>query len=312
MKQRIGTIERSRGRWDVILPALGIGPLFLRNRHGPCPLCGGRDRFRWDNREGSGSYFCGGCGPGTGFTLAQKMLKADFATTARRIDEVIGPDAALAPPVDQKAEVAGRRLAAIERVLDEATDDGIVAGYLASRGLPAGRSTALRGHPRLAYFDEQRRLVGRFPAVVAPVRGADGSLQSAHRIYVADTIPKGERKRLMPAVSTISGGAARLFPATDRLAVAEGIETALAVYEIAGGVPAWATISAGGLEAFVPPEGVTELHVYADNDANYRGQRAAFELAQRLSRSGINVQVRVPPDSGTDWLDVLASWGVAA
>ena len=40
----------AKGRWKEILPALGIDPKFLQNRHGPCPICGGDDRFRWDDR----------------------------------------------------------------------------------------------------------------------------------------------------------------------------------------------------------------------------------------------------------------------
>jgi hypothetical protein len=47
------------------------------------------------------------------------------------------------------------------------------------------------------------------------------------------------------------------------------------------------------------------LHVFADNDSNYVGQSAAYDLARRLSRNGINVEVRVPPDTDTDWLDAL-------
>ena len=38
----LNTVERARGRWREILPRLGIDARFLVNRHGPCPLCGGR------------------------------------------------------------------------------------------------------------------------------------------------------------------------------------------------------------------------------------------------------------------------------
>ena len=33
--------ERARGRWVSILSALGVPLKSLRNRHGPCPVCGG-------------------------------------------------------------------------------------------------------------------------------------------------------------------------------------------------------------------------------------------------------------------------------
>ncbi|MEQ9642507.1 MAG: primase-helicase zinc-binding domain-containing protein [Alphaproteobacteria bacterium] len=67
------TVDRARGRWPTILPRLGIAASFLVNRHGPCPLCGGRDRFRFDDRDGSGSYYCNRCGPGPGLLLVQKL-----------------------------------------------------------------------------------------------------------------------------------------------------------------------------------------------------------------------------------------------
>ena len=60
------TIERARGRWREILPLFGIAPHFLVNKHGPCPICGGKDRFRFDDKDGSGSYFCNVCRAGNG------------------------------------------------------------------------------------------------------------------------------------------------------------------------------------------------------------------------------------------------------
>ena len=67
------TITRARGRWKEILPQFGIDPKFLTNRHGPCPLCRGKDRFRFDDKDGSGSYFCNQCGPGSGVILIRKL-----------------------------------------------------------------------------------------------------------------------------------------------------------------------------------------------------------------------------------------------
>ena len=63
---------RARGNWPAILSALGIDADRLRNRHGPCPGCGGHDRFRFDDRDGRGTWYCGGGGnpeSGDGFDL---------------------------------------------------------------------------------------------------------------------------------------------------------------------------------------------------------------------------------------------------
>ena len=56
-----------------MLPTMGVDARFLTGRHGPCPVCGGTDRFRWDDKDGTGSFFCSGCGPGDGFMLAERV-----------------------------------------------------------------------------------------------------------------------------------------------------------------------------------------------------------------------------------------------
>lgn len=42
----------ANGRWPHILSALGINVPSAR-RHGACPACGGKDRFRLDDKEGA-------------------------------------------------------------------------------------------------------------------------------------------------------------------------------------------------------------------------------------------------------------------
>src|SRR5690348_13963485 len=59
---RIPTVDRARGRWREILPCLGVETRYLTNKHGPCPLCGGKDRFRFDDKNGDGTYYCNQCG----------------------------------------------------------------------------------------------------------------------------------------------------------------------------------------------------------------------------------------------------------
>jgi hypothetical protein len=62
----------AEGRWYEILTTLGVPAHYLHDKHGPCPMCG-EDRFRWDDRNRRGDYFCNGCGPGNGITLLSKF-----------------------------------------------------------------------------------------------------------------------------------------------------------------------------------------------------------------------------------------------
>ena len=83
--------EQARGRWPCILDMLDIHVRCDR-RHGPCPTCGGKDRFRFDDREGRGTWFCNQCIPhaGDGFTLIQKIRRCDFGTALRLVTEALG------------------------------------------------------------------------------------------------------------------------------------------------------------------------------------------------------------------------------
>src|SRR4029077_15691115 len=90
MLSKLPLRDRAQGRWLGILPALGISESFLTGKHGPCPLCGGKDRWRWDNREGRGTWICSKCGAGDGIALLMQKNRWEFRQAAEQTDTVIG------------------------------------------------------------------------------------------------------------------------------------------------------------------------------------------------------------------------------
>jgi putative DNA primase/helicase len=69
-------------------------------------------------------------------------------------------------------------------------------------------------------------------------------------------------------------------------------------------MPAWAALSAPGIENLVLSPEATHIVICADNDRNGTGQRAAHKAAQRWMAEGRRVRIALPPP-GFDFNDVL-------
>lgn len=291
------------GRWPGILKALGMNDLALSGKHGPCPLCGGSDRFRFDDKAGRGTYFCSGCGAGDGVNLAMKFTDQSFKEVAQRIEQIAGVVQASTIKSDRSDD---DKLEALRRAYVESVpirQGGEVVRYLRGRGLSLDKlPESIRFHPGLAYRGDD--VTGNFPAMLATVTGPDGKARTLHRTYLQDArkAPVSHPKKLMQGLP-LSGAAIRLAPVSERMGIAEGVETALAAAELFA-LPVWSCISTSGIESFEPPDGVREVVVFADNDQNFAGQKAAFAAAHRLKLKGYRVEVHIPPVAG-DWLDRL-------
>ena len=68
-------LREFNGAWRQTLENYGCH-LPSGRHHGPCPVCGGKDRFRFDDKEGRGTWFCSQCDPqsGGGLLLLSRFL----------------------------------------------------------------------------------------------------------------------------------------------------------------------------------------------------------------------------------------------
>lgn len=298
------TADEAVGRWPGILQSLGIEPAFLNKKHGPCPICSGKDRYRFDDKAGRGTWICSHCGSGDGFKLLQGVHGWSFSEAAKQVDRIVGTVQAgpIAPERTDASKI--RALLQVWEGSRPVTRGDAVWQYLNRRlGLETVPAD-LRLHPGLRYTNEDGQNLGRFPAMVAKIRYPDGTGASIHRTYLTDDghkAPVPQAKKIM-AGKSLNTGAVRLGAAGPTLGIAEGIETALAASERFG-LPVWAATNAVLLEAWVPPKGVERVLIAGDNDASFTGQAAAFGLARRLVQKGLAVEIHLPEQVGKDWAD---------
>lgn len=142
------------------------------------------------------------------------------------------------------------------------------------------------------------------PAMVAAVAvWPSREIAAIHRTYLdPETADKAKVEPVKMMLGPVAGGAVRLAEVGGSLAISEGIETGL-VAQYATGIPTWAALSAGGMEAVVLPDLplAREIWILADNDKCGRGMQAARRLARRAVQEGRTVRI-----AGADWADVLA------
>jgi putative DNA primase/helicase len=314
----------------MILPALGINESFLSGRNGPCPVCGGKDRFRFiDRQDGDGMWLCNQCQPRPrpAIDLAIAFTGKPFREAARIIDYILGDKPVLAqtsirPPHEQPGKTNYQFLKAWRRGVNIRRDD-ISDKYLHSRGVgldiyPPCLRTALdyyREDNQEWLSPDGERCMGRpdilvepiywIPAMVAAITNPDGKHIATHRTFLAeDGSGKANVSTPRKVAGKFGGGPTiRLMPTAPLMGIAEGIETALSAARLFR-MPVWSVLCAHGIETFEPPPECQHLIVFADNDKHGVSQRAAKSLCAKLL---FPTAIKIPDEPGTDWNDALLS-----
>ena len=210
-------------------------------------MCGGADHFRFDDKEGRGTWFCNQCGAGDGLKLIWEGVRRVGIRGCRKVNAVTGNLPPVAPEVVAAAEAgteADRKAAAAQIVrMLEKTRPATGNAYLTRKGFPAWECLTLTTPHKtggVAY---------RAGDVVVPLYDETGALVNLQLINAEGlkrTLKGGQVKG--HAISSTG----RNRPGK-RLWIAEGYATALTVHHLTGETVMVALSSVNLLSLASPP-----------------------------------------------------------
>ena len=299
MKMNVSeTVKQACGHWPRILPALGVK--VIKNRHQACPACGGSDRFRFDDKEGRGTWFCNQCGAGDGLKLVEKVFGVSASEAAGKVNAVTGNLPLVAPEVIATAETetdADRKAAAALAVrLMEKTRPASGNAYLTRKGFPDHECVMLTATHKTG------GVTFRAGDVVVPLYGDAGAQVNVQLINpdgLKRTLKGGQVKG---ACHVIEGKK----QAGKRLWIAEGYATALTVHHLTGEtvMVALSSVNLLSLASLARQKyPACQIVLAADRDLNGDGQSKAAVAAGACE--GV---VALPPVFG-DWNDAFMHKG---
>lgn len=303
---RLSAKEVCRGKWRGILPQMGIETKYLTGKQVACPKCEGKDRFRFDDMDGRGTYFCNACKPGDGFQLISLVTGLSNGEAVKRAVALAGGVGFEKPKPMIDQEQAFKKMLSVWRSSRAITPDDDAGRYLSSRGIDLPGTDSLRFCPSLKVVDEDGYT--SLPAMIARVRDGNGDTVNLHRTYLLDgaKAPISAVRKLMSTGKTEKdkGCHIELTAPAAEMGIAEGIETAMRASRRFS-VPCWSAINTNFLEQFVPPVICRKLHIFGDADTKFGGQKSAYALAHRLAtmKDPVEVVVHIPETLGTDWAD---------
>jgi putative DNA primase/helicase len=330
-------LKLSPAQWLALLQKYGVPESSLTGKAAPCPICGGNDRFTYDNNRGRGDWVCRKCNNGSpkaadglelickvaGITFFELMVELEGGTLAEARTRASRMPVDAAKP-KRKADpqwVSAKLNSSWDRALPLSGSD-LVSRYLQARvpGLSVQPSSALR----LGMLDywHGKKVIGQWPGILARFTLPDGRLGTLHRTFLERSRPAkasivSAHGEILDAklndltLHKLNGGAVRLMdPVNGEIGVAEGLENAYAGF-MQFRVPAWYCLNRILLADFVVPDGfgIRVVHIFADFDAvdprtkQSPGMAAALKLAKRLRAEGYTVIIHRPKRRETDFAD---------
>ncbi|WP_049013537.1 toprim domain-containing protein [Klebsiella quasipneumoniae] len=305
------------GKWPYVLAGLSIDVPDSSRRHAPCPACGGKDRFRFDD-NGRGSFICNQCGAGDGLDLIKKVNNCDTTEAAQLAADVLGIDYR-ETETDRKAASQRRGQLEADRQRHEqerqkkAAEDAEQRRATFSRLYAGMRMRAIQGEPE---YLQSKGLAG-FNYPLMP----DGSLllelvDESGAVTAAQIItPQGEKRLLTGSAKRGAYHAVNAPESPQSVLIAEGLATALSVHLMRPDALTVAAIDAGNLlpvaEVMRRKHPKAQIIIAADNDHHQNGEANTGREAAEKAALPVAGWVALPPtDRKADWNDYHQQHGL--
>ncbi|HBR1853915.1 TPA: toprim domain-containing protein [Klebsiella quasipneumoniae subsp. quasipneumoniae] len=309
------------GRWPYVLAGLSIDVPDSSRRHAPCPACGGKDRFRFDD-NGRGSFICNQCGAGDGLDLIKKVNNCDTTEAAQLAADVLGIDYRAEESAPDAASQRQRQLAADRQQREQerqkqAAEDADQRRATFARLYTGMRLRSIQGESE---YLQSKGLTGfKYPLM------PDGSLllelvDESGAVTAAQTItPQGEKRLIKGSAKRGAYYAVNALERPQSVVIAEGLATALTCHLIRTDALTVAAIDAGNLlpvaEVMRRKYPQAQIIIAADNDHQQGGPESGGtntgkDAAEKAALSVAGWVSLPPTDNKTDWNDYHQQHGL--
>ncbi len=285
--------HKANGYWPSIMQRLNIP---TNRSEGPCPACGGNTRYRFDNKDNRGTYFCSHCGAGTGLDLVMKVNQCGAREAANLVAEAMALPLSEPKPARERTQtdIAGKVAAMTAKALPGQS------AYLTSKGLTCPFPLLPDG-----------ALVLVLKNVAGATTGAQVIKPDGSKRLVAGTVKKGA----CYVVNSIES--------PETVIIAEGLATALSVHQMHPEALAVVAVDAGNLlsvaQLMRQKHPNARIIIAADNDQSAVSDRSGGvkintgkECAEKAAKAVAGWASLPPVDYKADWNDYHQQYGLEA
>ncbi|MFM4785627.1 DUF927 domain-containing protein [Aeromonas veronii] len=305
-------VAAAAGHWPDVLAGLGIETP-CRGKHGPCPACGGKDRFRLDDKGGRGTFICGQCGAGDGLDLVCRVTSKNPKEAAELVAPLVGLSAGGLDPVErERIHQQQQARAEQERKQEEQQRQK------AARRAAAIISDCEQGN---THYVERKGFGSHLNAVNRTLIREGGENYPAGSLVIPLTNEAGElvnvqlighdgSKRYLAGGQ--KAGAFHRIDGGELVAVVEGYATGLSVH-LAIGATVYCAMDAGNLLAVAQiarrQHPKARLLLCGDNDEGTKGNPGKAKAEHAAATVGGLVAL---PSVAGDWNDYHQAHGLTA